>query len=172
MGGEKGIYFREVRKFARNLYKSDISSLYVPESEKFIVGTGSAADTVINVWSMEGERLAQVNTYQIEHYGVCYGNNRILVRGWTSEVKLFQIVTDKDGYFKSLDKSHHLTHSEQAVCSGIDNLGLHAVTVCKGDQVKLWAIYSPEGHLSDKTIDAYQLNVEQPHLCAVHTLKD
>lgn len=56
----------------------------MPESERFIVGTGSGADTVINVWSMEGERLAQVNTYQIEHYEICYGNNKILVRGWTS----------------------------------------------------------------------------------------
>jgi hypothetical protein len=74
-------------------------------------------------------------------------------------VKLFQIVTDKEGYFQKLDKSHHLTHSEQTVCSSIDNLGLYAVTVCKSDLVKLWAIYSPEGHLTEKTIDAYQLNV-------------
>ena len=31
LGGEKGVYFREVQKFSRNLYKSDLSSLYVPE---------------------------------------------------------------------------------------------------------------------------------------------
>jgi hypothetical protein len=121
---------------------------------------------------MSGERLAQVNTYQIEHYNLCYGNNRVLVRGWTSEVKLFQLATDKNGDFQRLDKSHHLTHSEQAVCSAIDHLGLYAVTVSKGDIVKLWAIYSLEGHLTEKTIDAYQLNIENPHLCAVHTLKD
>lgn len=29
-GGEGGIYFREVNRFARNIYKSNISSLYVP----------------------------------------------------------------------------------------------------------------------------------------------
>ena len=30
-GGEKGVYFREVKKFPRNIVKSNISSLYVPE---------------------------------------------------------------------------------------------------------------------------------------------
>lgn len=172
LGGDNGVYFREVRKFARNLYKSDLSSLYVPESERFIVGTGSGADTVMNVWSMGGEKLAQVNTYQIEHYSICYGANKALVRGWTSEVKMFQFVTDKGGEFVKVDKSHHLTHSEQAICSAIDNLGLYAVTVCKSDVVKLWAVYSPEGHLSEKTVDAYQLEIEKPHICAVHTLRD
>lgn len=131
----------------------------MPESERFIAGSGSGADTVISVWSMAGERLAQVNTYQIEHYGVCYGANRALVRGWTSEVKMFQFVTDKAGEFLRVDKGHHLTHSEQAVCSALDNLGLYAVTVCKSDLVKLWAVHSPEGHLSEKTADAYQLEI-------------
>lgn len=64
-GGEGGVYFREVMKFPRNILKSDASSLYVSESEKYVVSTGSQADTVINVWSMKGERLHQLNSYQI-----------------------------------------------------------------------------------------------------------
>jgi hypothetical protein len=43
-----------VAKFSRNIYKSDASSIYVPENEKYIITTGSEADTVINVWSMKG----------------------------------------------------------------------------------------------------------------------
>lgn len=46
------------------------------------------------------------------------------------------------------------------------------MTVCKSDVVKLWPVYSPEGHLSEKTIDSYQLQIEKPHICAIHTLRD
>jgi hypothetical protein len=53
-GGEGGVYFKEVRKFPRNIFKSNQGSLYVPEGEKFIVSTGIEADTSINVWSMRG----------------------------------------------------------------------------------------------------------------------
>ena len=66
---------------------------------------------MIDVWSMGGEKLAHVNTYQIEHYNIDYGKEKILVRGWTSEVKMFKINSSKDGGFGSLDKSYHLTHT-------------------------------------------------------------
>jgi hypothetical protein len=89
---------------------------------------------------MEGERLNQINTYQIRHYDIKYGSDKILVRGWTSEVKLFQLHNDKEGNFSRLDKSYHLTHFEQATCSAIDNMGLHALTICKNDVIKLWKI--------------------------------
>lgn len=171
-GGEGGIYFREVRKFARNIYKTDASSIYVPESENYIVTSGSEADTVINVWSMDGERLHQVNTYQIEHYDVKYGADSILVRGWTSEVKLFQLLSDKMGGFAKLEKKQHLTHSEQTTCSAIDNMGLYAVTVCKNDVVKIWFLKGDNGHIQEKPVDAYQLGVGSPRYVAVHTLKD
>jgi hypothetical protein len=94
---------------------------------------------------MEGERLHQINTYQIRHYDVKYGSEKILVRGWTSEVKLFQLHNDKEGRFSKLDKSHHLTHFEQPTCSAIDNMGLYALTVCKSDVIKLWGIGASEG---------------------------
>lgn len=101
-GGEGGIYFRQVKKFARNIYKTDASSIFVPESEKYIVTSGSEADTVVNIWSMGGEKLSQVNTYQIQHYDVRYGNSLVMVRGWTSQVKLFQMGQDKNGGFVKL----------------------------------------------------------------------
>ena len=40
-GGENGVYFKEVAKFDRNILKTDASSLYVSESEKYIVTSGS-----------------------------------------------------------------------------------------------------------------------------------
>ena len=158
-------------RFKRDLYKSEASTIWVPENESFIVTSGSGADTVVNVWSMSGEKLAQLNTYQIEHYSIDYGKQNILVRGWTSEVKMFKLTLSKDKGFGAIEKSYHLTHSEHIKCSAIDNLGYYALTVCKGNVVKLWHTSSGDvNHLSESTIDAYQLGLDDPTLCAVHTL--
>lgn len=54
---------------------------------------------------------------------------------------MFQFVTGKAIEFLRVEKSHHLKHSEQPICWSIDNLGLYAVTVCKSDVVKLWAVH-------------------------------
>lgn len=53
-GGEGGVYFREVKKFPRNIFKGNQGSMHVPDSERFVVSTGIEADTTINVWSMNG----------------------------------------------------------------------------------------------------------------------
>ena len=53
-GGENGVYFREVRRFQRNLFKNNQGTMHVPQSEKYIVTTGMESDTSINVWSMAG----------------------------------------------------------------------------------------------------------------------
>ena len=63
--GEKGQYFRESKKFPRNILKSDASSIYVSDEEKYIITSGSEADTTINIWSMRGEKIHSLNTYQI-----------------------------------------------------------------------------------------------------------
>ena len=67
------------------------------------------SDTSISIWSMDGDKLANIGTYQIQHYDICYGNNIVLVRGWTSQVKAFQIHCEKDGSFNKIDKGFHLT---------------------------------------------------------------
>jgi hypothetical protein len=54
-----------VRRFGRNLFKNNQGSMHVGQSEKYIVTTGMEADTSINVWSMTGEKLASVSSYQI-----------------------------------------------------------------------------------------------------------
>ena len=51
---------------------------------------------------MSGEKLTHLNTYQIEHYSIDYGRHNILVRGWTSEVKMFKISTSKDKGFNAI----------------------------------------------------------------------
>ena len=103
--------------------------MHVGPSEKYIVTTGMEADTSINVWSMAGEKLASVSSYQIEHYDIKYTNSLVLVRGWTSEIKAFQLQEDKTGAFSKLEKSFHLTLSEKPIASVIDSQGLHAVVI-------------------------------------------
>ena len=58
---------------------------------------------------MDGDKLYSISSYQVQHYDIQYTDNIILIRGWTSEVKAFQIHTDKDGQFKTIDKGFHLT---------------------------------------------------------------
>lgn len=103
--------------------------MHVGKNEKYIVSTGMDNDTTINVWGMNGEKLASVGSYQIQHYDIKYTNSLVLVRGWTSEIKAFQLHEDKTGAFTKIDKGFHLTLSEKPESSVIDNLGLHAVVI-------------------------------------------
>lgn len=173
-GGEGGVYFKMVRKFPRNIFKGNQGSLHVPEHERFVVSTGVEADTSISVWSMEGEKLASIGTYQIEHYDVQYGGPYILVRGWTSEVKSFQLTTDKEGNFGKIEKNFHLTLSEKPAASVIDNFGLHALTITgDGEQVKLWELKPSQfSHPIEKTVETCQIGLGIAKHCAVLTLKE
>lgn len=47
------------------------------------------------------------------------------------------------------------------------------MTICKSDYtIKLWTLFSPEGHLTHKTIDSYRLGIDNPQICGIHTLQD
>jgi len=59
---------------------------------------------------MKGEKLANENTYLIYNYGTSFGHRDILIRGWTSEIKIFETVEEKDGSFKKLQKKQHLAY--------------------------------------------------------------
>eukprot|EP00919_Chromeraceae_sp_WS-2016_P052948 GHVR01125713.1.p1 GENE.GHVR01125713.1~~GHVR01125713.1.p1 ORF type:complete len:131 (+),score=3.84 GHVR01125713.1:390-782(+) len=129
-------------KFPNNILKSVACSLSVPESERYIITTGSETDTVIFIWSMTGEILTTLNTYQIEHYSAGFGNNTLIVRGWTSEVKIFKITDHKDGNFNKLEKSFHLGSNDHPKCCSIDSHSLYSLTVSKSDQIFLWNLHS------------------------------
>ena len=87
--------------------------------------------------------LHMLNTYQIEHYDIkCSMSGKIMVRGWTSEVKLFDLVTDKNGGYLKIEKAQHLSHDDQPVCSSICNLGFYSLTVSKSMQMCLWDLKS------------------------------
>ena len=172
-GGEGGVYFKMVRKFQRNSFKGNQGSLFVPDHERFIVSSGVEADTTISVWSLQGEKLASIGTYQIIHYDIQYSNSFVLVRGWTSEVKSFKLQTDKEGNFLKIEKDFHLTLSEKPLASVIDNFGLHAVTISgDGEQVKVWELKPSQfSHPVDKTVESCQIGLDTVKHCAVVTLR-
>jgi len=129
------------------------------------------SDTSLSVWSMHGDKLANISTYQIEHYDVKYTNSLVLVRGWTSEVKAFQLVNEKDGSFNKIDKGFHLALNEKPRASVIDAFGLHACAITGEDEmIKLWKLGDPS-HPVEVTVDSYQVNIEQPKHCSIATLK-
>lgn len=142
----------------------------MPEHEQFIVGTGLESDTTISIWSPEGQKLTSVSTYQIEHYDVLYSSDLVLVRGWTSEIKTFQLQTDKTGAFTKLNKAHYLTHSEKPTQAALDLPGLHAVTITADqEQLKLWTLQP--SHPEALTAECCRLGLDQPSHCAVLTLR-
>lgn len=96
---------------------------------------------MVDVWSMKGERLATMNTYQIEHYEISCGKLDVMVRGWTSEVKILGLVEEKDGSFKKLEKKVPLTNEESPLHSAIDNQDMFAASVSKHHKVRLWWLF-------------------------------
>jgi hypothetical protein len=143
--GEHGVYFREVCKFQRNLLKSYANAIHASSNEKYIITTGSEADTVVNVWSMNGDKLFSINSYQIQHYFTSCGNKNILIRGWTSEVKLFEAIENKDGSFQALEKGQHLSHDENPLYAAIDNRDMYAISISKHGKAKVWNLYDSVG---------------------------
>lgn len=165
LGGENKTYFKEHKRFQRNIFKSQASCLHVSPSEQYLITTGSESDTVVDVWSTNGEKLATTNSYQIEHYGMSCGHLNLLVRGWTSEVKIFSAVEEKDGSFKKLDKKLHLANDESPLSAAIDNLDMFAVSLSKQHKVKLWWLYE----LSHKEVTSETINAMDFTMCALYT---
>lgn len=96
-----------------------------------------------------------------------------MIRGWTSEVKLFSLVNDKDGGFNRIEKSHHLAHSDHPKCSSIDNLGCYTLTISKSNQVTLWTLLNDRSsNLVEKKMDSYGVDLDNIEICVVHTVKD
>jgi hypothetical protein len=90
---------------------------------------------------MKGEKLHSFNTYQIEHYDIICSLNTFMVRGWTSEVKLFNVETDKSGGFLKIEKGYNLSIPDQAICASMDNLAIYGLTVSKEFKTTLWNLH-------------------------------
>lgn len=116
---------------------------------------------------MNGEKLATTNSYQIEHYEISCGNRNILIRGWTSEVKVFSAVEEKDGSFKALDKKVHLPNEESPLHAAIDNLDMYAISISKRHKVRLWEIYGP----THKEINSEEMNQRGFTKCALYSFE-
>ena len=51
---------------------------------------------------------------------------------------MFELVNDKMGNFHKIEKSFHLSHGDQPVCSSICNFGLFGLTISKSYQISFW----------------------------------
>ncbi len=156
------MYFHEAKKFFRNILKSDASAIYVPEDEKYIISAGSQADTTLNVWSMKGEKVHTFNTYQIEHYDIRFCLKTVMVRGWTSEVKIFTVETDKTGAFKSIEKAQPLSIPDQPLCASIDNMAMHGLTVSKDFRITFWSLHPSNPAKPElKVSEPYEIDMDE-----------
>ena len=94
-----------------------------------------------------------------------------MVRGWTSEIKTFQVHQNKDKSFHKIEKGFHLTLNEKPLKSSVDVWGLNAVTISgDGEQLKLWNLLD-QSHIQEVTVEGYQINMVKLEHCAIATLK-
>lgn len=80
-------------------------AMHVNDRESCIVTVGNMSDTFIKVWNLRGEKLAEVNTSQVEHYQANFGENYLMLRSWNTELKIYHIVYAKDSKeFSKIEK--------------------------------------------------------------------
>jgi hypothetical protein len=98
------------------------------------------------------------------------------VRGWTSEVKVYNFCEEKDHSFKKIEKSVHLAHQEHPLSASIDHLDMYALTITQGGEVKLWPLHwgyssgTVSMHANPIVIECQKLGISKILKCGIHTV--
>jgi hypothetical protein len=130
------------------------------------------SDTFIKVWNLHGEKLFELNTSQVEHYKATFGEDFILLRSWTPEVKLYQISVTKDGKeFSKIERSTEMSHSDGVLDGACDMKGENGISLRKDRTIQLWNL-DMRSHSSKvkKLIDSDMFGHGDTTVCAIHTV--
>uniref|UniRef100_A0A2P2I2E0 Transducin beta-like protein 2 n=1 Tax=Hirondellea gigas TaxID=1518452 RepID=A0A2P2I2E0_9CRUS len=98
-----------VREFPKP-FPDHLVGLEVAGNGKFIM-TCAGASNLLSLWDLHGNLLGSVDTKQGHtlHAVVSIDDRFIATSGFTPEVKVFEVIYDKCGDFKSLNKAFELT---------------------------------------------------------------
>lgn len=149
-------------------------AMHVDDKETFIVTVGAMADTFIRVWSLKGEKLFELNTSQVEHHKASFGEGNILLRSWTSEIKLFAITMSKDGKeFARIERAAEMSHSDGVLEGACDLKGENGVSLRKDRTIQLWRL-DPRNHAAKikKFMDHDVFGHGELEICAIHTVEN
>ncbi|GAB6033733.1 Transducin beta-like protein 2 [Chamberlinius hualienensis] len=120
-------------------HKGDIVGLGIASSGKFIMTC--SADTKLIIWSSKGEILTSIDTRQIDVYyaDVSPCGRFVASCGFTSDVKVWQVVFDKTAVFKELARAFELKgHSAGVESFAFNSDSSRMVSVSKDKTWKFW----------------------------------
>jgi WD40 repeat protein len=173
--GQGGVYFKMVNRFKNKyLHKEPIMAMQVDDKESSIVTVGGGSDTFIRVWNLKGEKLAEINTSQVEHYQASFGENYLMLRSWTTELKIYNIVFAKDSKeFSKIEKGAELSHSDGVLTGACDMKAETAVSLRKDRTIQLWKV-DMKTHSSKvkKVEDHVKFGHGDLSVCAIHSVEN
>uniref|UniRef100_T2M2R1 Transducin beta-like protein 2 n=1 Tax=Hydra vulgaris TaxID=6087 RepID=T2M2R1_HYDVU len=140
------------------IHKTEIINAAISSNGKFIMSAGK--DTQIIIWSLKGDVYEKIDTRLVYNTNadILPCGNLIAACGFTSDVKLWQIVFDKTGSFSQVSKALELKgHSAGVLSFSFSNDSKRAATVSKDGTWKIWDI--DVNYLKGQ--DAYLLNTGQ-----------
>ena len=132
---------------------------------------GSDNDTTIKVWSHKGDKLHELNTSQVKHYGCKFYDDVLCLRSWSPSFKLFKLTKDKKTLaFSGIDKFLEMSHNDGVLDGSVDILGSNGVTIRKDHGVCVWKTDANQKSVSKrKEVAADKLN--GPSICEVHSVE-
>ncbi|ETO63266.1 hypothetical protein F444_18981 [Phytophthora nicotianae P1976] len=153
-------------------HKTDVHSVLMNDIGNWatIITCAGDSDTDVKFWNLSGELLQTVNTNQVANYH-CVGskdNRYIAVAAYTPEVKIYEIVREKTGAFKKVNKimtlQGHRTGVMDLAFDGSDALPVNrVVTISKDSSVRLWDINVRYTVQEDpKVLSSFNASGDQP----------
>ncbi|GFR97148.1 transducin beta-like protein 2 [Elysia marginata] len=120
-------------------HKLDIIGVGISSSGKWIMTCSS--DTTILIWDLKGEVLATIDTHQVNNScgKVSPCGRFVASSGFTSDVKVWEVVFDKSGSFSSVKRAFELKgHSAGVYDFDFNNDSRRMASVSKDNTWKVW----------------------------------
>merc|ERR1712038_1088990 len=130
--------FQNVMDFDK-AHDNEILSIGISCTGKFIMTSGK--DTTIKIWGIKGEILAVIDTLQINnsHAAVSPCGRFVACSGFTSNVRVWEVIFDKGGGYKEVSRAFELKgHSAGVHSFAFSEGSVRMATVSKDGTWKLW----------------------------------
>jgi len=138
---DKGKQYQEAHRFPLDKsHAGDVKQIAASTNSKFVVTMSD--DTKFNVWTIKGALLHTVDTSSVKNnkFLITPDSRFIAVATWTSEVKLWEVLYDKEGNFKEVKKTMELFGHSSTIHSISVSADATKIATCSKDHS--WKVYN------------------------------